>query len=91
MYKKLLQMTIVVMVLIMVGNVSADLVAHWPLDDGSGTLAIDVTGNGSDGTLDGDPQWVAGKVGGGLELDGDDIVDCGNQDILNPACPGSKR
>jgi len=83
MYKKLLQMTIVVMVLIMVGNVSADLVAHWPLDDGSGTLAIDVTGNGSDGTLDGDPQWVAGKVGGGLELDGDDIVDCGNQDILN--------
>jgi hypothetical protein len=69
--------------LLMVGSASAELVAHWPLDDGSGTVAADVTGNGSDGTLNGDPQWVAGKVGGALEFDGDDYVDCGNQDILN--------
>lgn len=62
---------------------SADLVAHWPFDEGSGTVAKDVTGNGNDGTLNGDPQWVAGMYGIGLEFDGDDFVDCGNNDILN--------
>jgi len=72
-----------VVVLNMAGIVSADLVAHWPLDDGSGTVAVDVTGNGNDGTFEGDPQWVAGKIGGALEFDGDDVVNCGNNDILN--------
>jgi len=67
----------------MMGNASADIVAHWPFDDGSGTIAKDVTGNGSDGTLEGDPQWVTGKYGTALEFDGDDYVDCGNQDVLN--------
>jgi hypothetical protein len=33
-----------------------DLVAHWKLDDGSGTTAIDSSGNGNDGTFVGDPQ-----------------------------------
>ena len=83
MYKNLLQIMIMVMVLTMTGNVSADLVAHWPLDDGTGTVAIDVTGNGNDGIFQGDPQWVAAKIGAGLEFDGDDYLDCGNQDILN--------
>jgi hypothetical protein len=72
-----------VLALLMVNTASADLVAHWPFDDGSGTTAVDVTGNGNDGTLEGDPQWVVGKIGGGLEFDGDDYVDCGNQEILN--------
>ncbi|MHC4431800.1 MAG: LamG domain-containing protein [Planctomycetota bacterium] len=62
---------------------SAELVAHWPFDEGAGTVANDVTGNGNGGTLNGDPQWVAGMHGGALEFDGDDFVDCGNQDMLN--------
>jgi hypothetical protein len=59
-------------------------VAHWAFDDGAGTVAIDSSGNGSDGTLVGDPQWVAGAIGGALEFDGiDDYVDCGNPAVLD--------
>jgi len=53
-------------------------VAHWTFDEGAGTVAADSSGNGNDGTLVGDPQWVAGVVGGALEFNGDDYVDCGN-------------
>ncbi|UCE48444.1 MAG: LamG domain-containing protein, partial [Phycisphaerales bacterium] len=53
-------------------------IGHWPLDDGAGTVALDATGNGNDGILVGDPQWVQGVVGGALELNGDDSVDCGD-------------
>ena len=53
-------------------------VAHWTFDEGEGTVAADSSGNGNDGTLVGDPQWVAGVLGGALEFNGDDYVDCGN-------------
>jgi len=58
----------------------ADLAGYWKLDDGAGTTAVDSSGNGGDGTLEGNPQWVAGMIGGALEFDGDDAVNCG--DIL---------
>ncbi len=83
MFKRFILSVSLFLVPALVSSVSADIVAHWPLDDGSGTVARDVTGNGSDGTLQGDPQWVTGKYGTALEFDGDDFVDCGNQDILN--------
>ncbi len=62
-------------------NVRADmrdgLVAYWPLDDAAGTTAEE-TINGLDGSLNGDPTWVAGKVGGALDVDGaGDFVSCG--------------
>jgi hypothetical protein len=51
------------------------LVAHWQLDEGAGTIAADSSGNGYDGTLIGEPNWVAGMIGGALEFDGvDDYV-----------------
>ena len=76
----------VVLVLGVAGNASADLVAHWMLDEGSGTTAFDTSGNGNDGTFTGDPQWVAGYYGGALEFDStDDNIDCGNDDSLNIA------
>jgi len=60
-----------------------DLVAHWKFDDASGTTAIDSSGNGNDGSLVGDPQWGAGKLGGALDFDGaGDYVDCGNDAIF---------
>jgi len=60
-------------------SVSADLVGHWRLDEGSGTTGYDTSGNGNDGTLIGDPQWVAGVLDGALEFDAtDDYVDIGN-------------
>jgi hypothetical protein len=55
-----------------------DLAAYWKFDDGSGTTAFDSSGNGNNGILVGDPQWVAGKFGGALEFNGDDYVNCGD-------------
>ena len=83
MCRRMIYVISLVVVLCAAGSASADLVAHWPLDEGTGTIAEDVTGNGNDGTLQGEPLWVAGKYGAALEFDGDDYVDCGNQDILN--------
>jgi len=58
------------------------LVAHWKLDDGSGTTAVDSTTPASDGTLanfDAPPAWDNnGIVGGTLYFDGaNDRVDMG--------------
>jgi hypothetical protein len=61
-----------------------DLVGYWKFDETSGTTAHDASGNGQDGTLNGDPQWVAGILGGALEFDGNgDYVDVGNDPIFN--------
>ncbi|MCH8118981.1 MAG: LamG domain-containing protein, partial [Planctomycetes bacterium] len=75
MYKKLIYFVCFVLVLALAGNASADLLVHWKLDDGSGTIAKDSSGNGNHGTFNGAPKWVAGKIGGALEFDGvDDFV-----------------
>jgi len=70
MSKKLIYIVFIIVVMSLAGNVSADLVAHWKFDDGSGTIAQDSSGNGYDGTLFGEPTWVAGQIGGALEFDG---------------------
>jgi hypothetical protein len=49
---------------------SADLVGWWRFDDGSGTTAVDSSGNGNDGTLNGGALWVAGQLGGAIEFNG---------------------
>jgi hypothetical protein len=77
----------------------ADLVGWWRLDEGSGNIAYDSSGNGRDGTLNGDPQWVTGFLGGALDFDGDDYVDTGYTENLanwtiaawvkSPAAPSS--
>ncbi len=63
------------------------LVAWWKLDDGSGDIAADSSGNGHNGTLAGDTSWVDGIDGGALAFDGDgDYVDIGKDpsfDIKN--------
>ena len=46
------------------------LVGWWKFD-GDG---LDSSGNGHNGALQGNPQWVAGKMGGALDFDGDDNV-----------------
>ncbi len=61
---------ILVLGLTLTNSASAELVGWWKLDDGSGTTALDSSGNGNDGTLQGDPQWVEGQFGGALEGDG---------------------
>jgi len=86
MSKKLFYLICICLVLgpALTSTVRADLVGWWRLDEGTGTTAYDSSGNGNDGTLQGDPQWVAGMVGGALEFDGNgDYVDCGNDPIFD--------
>ncbi len=54
------------------------LVGWWKLDETSGTSVSDSSGNNITGNLVGTPKWVAGKIGGALELDGKSWVDFGN-------------
>lgn len=61
------------------------LVAHWQLDESSGSTAEDSAGN-NDGVLHSDPQWRPsnGRMNGALEFDGlDDYVDCGNNSVFD--------
>jgi len=74
---RLLAMTIM-MVLAGAGLAHADLtdglIAHWALDETSGTTATDSAGS-NDGTLVNGPTWVTGQIGGALNFDGaDDYV-----------------
>jgi len=56
--------------------IDPNLLSWWEFDEGSGTIAYDSAG-GNDGTLAGDPQWVAGQIGSyALDFDGvGDYVD----------------
>ena len=46
-------------------------VGVWLFNETAGDTASDSSGNGNDGTLEGDPNWVPdGKFGNALELDG---------------------
>ncbi|MBN2313906.1 MAG: hypothetical protein JXM79_08240 [Sedimentisphaerales bacterium] len=68
---------------------SDGLVAYYPLDND----ANDASGTNNNGTLSGDPLWVAGYIGDALQFDGiDDHVDCGNDpslDITGPITIGA--
>ncbi len=56
-----------------VSNLS--LVGHWSFDEGTSTIAHDLSGNGRHGTFSGAPEWVGGKKGKALDFDGvDDYV-----------------
>ncbi|MEE9412498.1 MAG: LamG-like jellyroll fold domain-containing protein [Methylococcales bacterium] len=62
-------------------NQSSSLLGYWIFDDGSGTTAMDSSGNNNDGTVTG-AAWVSGYLGGALGFDGvDDYVDLGTLDV----------
>ncbi len=69
----------------------ADLLAHWKLDESSGGIAADSSGNGNDATVFGRPDWRpgAGQIGGAIDLDGRyDYLKVGKPNGLDFA-PGS--
>ena len=45
---------------------NAGLVGWWQLDEGAGTTTKDSSGNGNDGTLEGNPTVVGGPFGNAL-------------------------
>ena len=85
MCRRMMYFAVVVTSMALAGSASADLVGHWRLDDGAGTVASDSSGNGHDGELIGNPQWVEGVYGGALQFAGTpDKVDIPYSDQLNP-------
>ena len=60
------------------------LLGAWLLDEGTGNIAADISGNGNDGTLGGGPTWITGVYGKALDFSGSSsYVDCGNAEMLN--------
>jgi len=56
-------------------------IAHWTLDEGSGTIAYDSAGD-NDGNVYG-AVWTTGQIDGALSFDGvNDYVDCGTGPAL---------
>ncbi|MHC4227457.1 MAG: PA14 domain-containing protein, partial [Planctomycetota bacterium] len=61
-----------------------NVLGMWLLDEGTGDITEDASGNGNDGTLMGAPNWVAGQSGNALEFTGSGTyVDCGTAEALN--------
>ncbi len=56
----------------------SNLIAHWPFNEGAGTIAHDISGNNNHGTILGSPNWVDGVSGKALELDGTQGVSIAN-------------
>ena len=64
------------------GQVDSALFAHWPLNEGNGLTAIDITNHGHDGTLINNPSWMTD----GLHFDGNnDYIDLGTLNVTGSA------
>ncbi|MFZ2148636.1 MAG: LamG-like jellyroll fold domain-containing protein, partial [Sedimentisphaerales bacterium] len=89
MCKKLIYLFSFVLVLGMVltSVAKADLVGWWRFNEGSGDTASDSSGNGHDGTLNGNPEWAIGPpgFGGAIAFHPDKCtgIDCGIFDPTN--------
>ncbi len=44
------------------------LILYMSLNEGQGSTATDLSGNGNDGVVMGGPTWINGHIGGGLQL-----------------------
>ncbi|MGF1457071.1 MAG: Ig-like domain-containing protein [Alphaproteobacteria bacterium] len=66
------------------GGPDFPLAAYWPGETADGTVLVDASGNGVDGTLNGGARFVSdGLVGDGLRLDGfDDVAVIPHDDAL---------
>ena len=76
-------------------DIESGLMGYWPLDETDGQLAHDLSGNGNDGTVIGDPDWLAtgGRQSGALRFDGTngtiDYVEIPNSPTLENIQEGS--
>lgn len=60
------------------------IVGMWLFDEGNGNVAMDSSGNGNDGELEG-CKWTTGKFGKALEFNGaSDYVNTGDDPITDP-------
>jgi len=78
MCKKLIYLVCFVLVpgLTLTSTACADLIGHWPLDEGAGTTVADVSGRGHNGFFaEGTPEWVEGMFGNALRFNGSNKVE----------------
>ena len=69
---------------ISIADVNPNLMGWWKLDETSGNIVTDSSGNGNHGFVIGSPTSVEGVIGRALRLDGqDDYIDCGGNPSLN--------
>ncbi|MGE5296641.1 MAG: sugar-binding protein, partial [Solirubrobacterales bacterium] len=62
----------------------AGLIAWWKFDEKDGRIAADSSGNGRDATVQGDPSWQPGKIGGAIALGGDgDYLDVADESAFD--------
>ena len=71
MCRKLIYLISFVLMLSIAGNASAELVAYWTFDEGSGDIVYDSSGNDNNGTING-AEWDAGKYGNALLFNAQD-------------------
>jgi hypothetical protein len=64
-----------------------DLVGWWKCDEGTGTIVHDSSGNGYDGTFEGNALWAAGMRDGAIDLNGGSGINCGDPAKLQIAGP----
>lgn len=50
------------------GRLDSGLAGYWPLDDGSGTSAMDSSTNGNNAGFINTPTWTTGQIGGALDF-----------------------
>jgi len=74
-----------VLSLVFAGSACAELIAWWRLDEGFGTIATDSSGNGYDGDVVGDAEWVEGQLGNALHFNGS------NASVRAPHIPLNSR
>ncbi len=79
MSKKLIYLVSLILMLSVAGEAIGDLVLHWPLDGD----ALDLSGNGNDGTVGGTANYVGGQTGLALDFDGESTyIDIDDQVVL---------
>jgi hypothetical protein len=76
--------TILVNMLFCTCLIAQSLVAYWSFEEVDEDVLIDHSGNGNDGTINGDPEWVDGPCGKAMEFDGaDDYIRVPNSESYN--------
>jgi hypothetical protein len=74
MYKRVLCLTILCGLGCASVAAAGDLVGHWKLDEETGTVAADSSGNGNDGTWEGNPTVVDGPLGKALAFNNSRVI-----------------
>jgi hypothetical protein len=70
------------------GTANPELIAGYPFEEGSGTTVVDLSGNGYNGTLEGNAIRnlnSGGQTGEAIEFNGlDSFINLGTIDIVTP-------